>query len=149
MVVIGDVLEAVRHARCIKRQIAEATAMDETQRRAYAEELRVPYSLLNDTVTQGRLTVVNFAAGGIGRDHGITTLSLLYSFLSTRVRTLTCYTRQRTDKHVFYMYALPFSLSFPPSWTLSSKEMLAHTDTERHAPAYPCISSSIGTGKQH
>ncbi|KAI0222510.1 Pyridoxal 5'-phosphate synthase subunit PdxS [Lamellibrachia satsuma] len=61
----GDVLEAVRHARCIRRQIDEATALDETERQAYAKALRVPYSLLNDTVTQGRLPVVNFAAGGI------------------------------------------------------------------------------------
>jgi len=62
----GDVLEAVRHARCIRRQIDDAAALDEKERRAYADELRVPYALLNDTVAQGRLPVVNFAAGGIG-----------------------------------------------------------------------------------
>ncbi|KAK2182789.1 hypothetical protein NP493_336g03058 [Ridgeia piscesae] len=61
----GDVLEAVRHARCIRRQIDDAAALDEKERRAYADELRVPYALLNDTVAQGRLPVVNFAAGGI------------------------------------------------------------------------------------
>ena len=63
---LGDVLEAVRHARCIRRQIADAAALDEKARRAYADELRVPYDLLNETVSQGRLPVVNFAAGGIG-----------------------------------------------------------------------------------
>ena len=134
VVVIGDVLEAVRHARCIKRQIAEATAMDETRRRAYAEELRVPYDLFNDTITQGRLTVVNFAAGGIGRDHGICTLSPLCSFVYTRFRTLTIKYRQCTDKHVFYMSVCTHfrsrSLSFPPSWVLSANEMLAHTYIE-------------------
>ena len=98
VVMIGDVLEAVRHARCIKRQIVEATAMDETQRKAYAEELRVPYSLLNDTVTQGRLPVVNFAAGGIGREYGISTVSPLGFVLPSCGRKLPLYTLQRTGK---------------------------------------------------
>lgn len=63
----GDVSEAVRHARTIKKQIKIAKAMDSTELYAYAKELRVPIDLLQKTAELGRLPVVNFAAGGLGK----------------------------------------------------------------------------------
>ena len=63
----GDVVEAVRHARTINRQIRTAQALDKTELYNYAKELRVPYDLLKKTAELGRLPVVNFAAGGLGR----------------------------------------------------------------------------------
>jgi len=61
----GNVVEAVRHARCIKREIGLAKSMDECELYSYAKKLQVPYDLLKQTAKLGRLPVVNFAAGGI------------------------------------------------------------------------------------
>lgn len=61
----GDVVEAVRHARTINRQIRTAQALDPTELYRYAKELMVPYDLLQRTAQLGRLPVVNFAAGGL------------------------------------------------------------------------------------
>ena len=66
-VIVGNVIEAVRHARCIKRDIALAKAMDETELFSYAKQLQVPHDLLVKTAKMGRLPVVNFAAGGLGK----------------------------------------------------------------------------------
>ena len=62
----GDVSEAVRHARTIRKQIKIAQSMDSTELYGYAKELRVPVDLLKKTAELGRLPVVNFAAGGLG-----------------------------------------------------------------------------------
>ena len=62
----GDVSEAVRHARTIRKQIKIAQTMDSTELYGYAKELRVPVDLLKKTAELGRLPVVNFAAGGLG-----------------------------------------------------------------------------------
>nr|KAG5701955.1 hypothetical protein BaRGS_034537 [Batillaria attramentaria] len=64
----GDVVEAVRHARTINRQIRTAQSLDPTELYRYAKELQVPYDLLQRTAQLGRLPVVNFAAGGLGVD---------------------------------------------------------------------------------
>ncbi|KAK7490096.1 hypothetical protein BaRGS_00018618 [Batillaria attramentaria] len=61
----GDVVEAVRHARTINRQIRTAQSLDPTELYRYAKELQVPYDLLQRTAQLGRLPVVNFAAGGL------------------------------------------------------------------------------------
>lgn len=63
----GDVSEAVRHARTINREIRTAQAMDSTELYEYAKKLQVPIELLRRTAEMGRLPVVNFAAGGIGK----------------------------------------------------------------------------------
>ena len=44
-----------------------AQALDSTELFNYAKELRVPIDLLQKTAELGRLPVVNFAAGGIGK----------------------------------------------------------------------------------
>ncbi|MCJ1332429.1 Pyridoxal 5'-phosphate synthase subunit snz1 [Thelotrema lepadinum] len=61
----GDVVEAVRHARTVADDISAAQKMDAKQQAQYAEEMRVPLSLLQETLKLGRLSVVNFAAGGV------------------------------------------------------------------------------------
>merc|ERR1711976_919650 len=61
----GNVWQAVKHARCIRREIALAQSMDETELYSYAKQLQVPHDLLVKTAKLGRLPVVNFAAGGL------------------------------------------------------------------------------------
>ena len=63
----GDVAEAVRHARTIRSQIRHAQSLDSAELFSYAKELRVPFELLQKTAQMGRLPVVNFAAGGLGK----------------------------------------------------------------------------------
>lgn len=73
----GDVVEAVRHARAINRQIRTAQALDPTELYNYAKELRVPYELLKKTAELGRLPVVNFAAGGLATPADVSLLMQL------------------------------------------------------------------------
>jgi pyridoxal 5'-phosphate synthase pdxS subunit len=63
----GDVAEAVRHARHINSEIKRAQTMDTTELYSYAKELQVSFQLLKKTAELGRLPVVNFAAGGLGK----------------------------------------------------------------------------------
>ena len=51
----------------INKQIKMAQALGADELYSYAKELRVPVDLLQKTAELGRLPVVNFAAGGIGR----------------------------------------------------------------------------------
>jgi pyridoxal 5'-phosphate synthase pdxS subunit len=61
----GDVVEAVRHARSVQREIRRLTAMDEDELFTYAKNIQAPYNLVVETAKAGRLPVVNFAAGGV------------------------------------------------------------------------------------
>ncbi len=61
----GNVVEAVRHQRKIHQQIAQLHAMDHEELMSAAKELQAPYALVVQTAEQGKLSVVNFAAGGI------------------------------------------------------------------------------------
>lgn len=61
----GDVVEAVRHARCVLGQIRHLMILPDEELMAYAKELGAPYELLVETRQLGKLPVVNFAAGGI------------------------------------------------------------------------------------
>ncbi|XP_078492751.1 pyridoxal 5'-phosphate synthase subunit SNZERR [Ciona intestinalis] len=61
----GNVVEAVRHARAISRQIRLAQAMDASELYSFAKEIQAPVELLRETAKLGRLPVVNFAAGGL------------------------------------------------------------------------------------
>merc|ERR1739838_459211 len=58
-------VEAVRHARTIRKRINHAKGLAEDELYTYAKELQVPFDLLKKTAELGRLPVVNFAAGGI------------------------------------------------------------------------------------
>jgi len=61
----GNVVEAVRHMRTMNEEIAELKRMGEAELKAFAKRERVPVDLVKETKKLGRLTVVNFAAGGI------------------------------------------------------------------------------------
>ena len=65
--VTGNVVEAVRHARQINREIQVARAMSKAELYGYAKSLGVSLDLLQKTAELGRLPVVNFAAGGLGK----------------------------------------------------------------------------------
>jgi len=61
----GNVVEAVRHARCVQGQIRQLTAMSKDELFVAAKEMRAPYELVKDVAEKGKLPVVNFAAGGV------------------------------------------------------------------------------------
>ena len=61
----GDVVQAVRHMRKINRQIHELTALRDDELFEAAKELQVPYYLVKSVHDNGKLPVVNFAAGGV------------------------------------------------------------------------------------
>lgn len=61
----GDVVQAVRHMRMMNSQIAKITAMREDELFNEAKELQVPYELVQYVHENGKLPVVNFAAGGV------------------------------------------------------------------------------------
>ena len=60
----GDVVQAVRHMRKMNAQIREITSLREDELFEKAKELQVPYELVLSVYKEGRLPVVNFAAGG-------------------------------------------------------------------------------------
>ena len=61
----GDIVQAVRHMRRINREIARLTSMREDELFQAAKEMEVPYTLVEYVHENGRLPVVNFAAGGV------------------------------------------------------------------------------------
>jgi pyridoxal 5'-phosphate synthase pdxS subunit len=61
----GNVVEAVRHARCVQGQIRQLTSMSKDELFVAAKEMRAPYELVKDVAAKGKLPVVNFAAGGV------------------------------------------------------------------------------------
>ena len=61
----GNIVEAVRHMRMINDQIRQLSNLPKEERMRYAKELGAPYDLVCLVAEEGRLPVVNFAAGGI------------------------------------------------------------------------------------
>lgn len=63
----GNIVEAVRHIRKVRAEISDLVQKkrDEKYLHLKSEEFRVPGDLIWKTIEKGRLTVVNFAAGGI------------------------------------------------------------------------------------
>ena len=61
----GDVVQAVRHMRMIQQQIRHLQAIRKDELFHAAKELRVSYDLVKYVHDNGKLPVVNFAAGGI------------------------------------------------------------------------------------
>lgn len=61
----GDVVQAVRHMRKINSQIANVVSLREDELFEAAKELQVPYDLVVYVHNNGKLPVVNFAAGGV------------------------------------------------------------------------------------
>ncbi len=61
----GDVVEAVRHARTVMGEIRRLQNLPDEELMAFSKEIGAPYELVVQTRLEGRLPVVNFAAGGI------------------------------------------------------------------------------------
>ncbi|MFP3668072.1 pyridoxal 5'-phosphate synthase lyase subunit PdxS [Priestia sp. SIMBA_032] len=61
----GNIVEAVRHMRKVNAQVRKVVGMDEDELMTEAKLLGAPYEQLLQIKREGRLPVVNFAAGGI------------------------------------------------------------------------------------
>ncbi len=61
----GDVVQAVRHLRAMGEEIRKIQNMQEDELFFHAKELQVPYDLVKYVHENGKLPVVNFAAGGV------------------------------------------------------------------------------------
>ena len=61
----GDIVQAVRHMRKMNSEIQKLTSMREDELFETAKQLQVPVELLRSVHENGRLPVVNFAAGGV------------------------------------------------------------------------------------
>lgn len=61
----GDVVQAVRHMRKIQKQIRDVVALRDDELFEAAKQLQVPVELVRDVHATGKLSVVNFAAGGV------------------------------------------------------------------------------------
>ena len=61
----GDIVQAVRHMRAMQSDIRRLTSMSEDELYDAAKTLQVPYELALYVRENGKLPVVNFAAGGV------------------------------------------------------------------------------------
>ena len=61
----GDIVQAVRHMRKMNSAIAQLTSMREDELFEAAKQYQVPYELVEYVHKNGKLPVVNFAAGGV------------------------------------------------------------------------------------
>lgn len=61
----GDIVQAVRHMRKLNSEIAKLTSMREDELFEAAKNLQVPFELVKFVHDNGKLPVVNFAAGGV------------------------------------------------------------------------------------
>lgn len=61
----GDVVQAVRHMRKMNSEIRKITSMQKDELFEEAKQLQVPYDLVLYVNDNGKLPVVNFAAGGV------------------------------------------------------------------------------------
>ena len=61
----GDVVQAVSHMRAMNAEIAKLKAIRDDEVYEYAKQLQVPLDLAKYVHENGRLPVVNFAAGGV------------------------------------------------------------------------------------
>ena len=61
----GDIVQAVRHMRKMNQEIRRVANMADDELYEAAKTLQVPFDLLNYVHVNGKLPVVNFAAGGV------------------------------------------------------------------------------------
>lgn len=61
----GDIVQAVRHMRKMNSEISKLVSMREDELFEAAKQLQVPYDLILYVHKNGKLPVVNFAAGGV------------------------------------------------------------------------------------
>ena len=61
----GNIVEAVRHMRCMNEEIRALKGLDKEELILKAREYGAPFDLLMEVASSGKIPVVNFAAGGI------------------------------------------------------------------------------------
>ena len=61
----GDIVQAVRHMRKMNSEISKLVSMREDELFEAAKQLQVPYDLILYVHKNGKLPVVNLAAGGV------------------------------------------------------------------------------------
>lgn len=61
----GNVVEAVKHIRTVLGQIRKLSNMPEEELMSVAKEMGAPFDLIRFVAKDGKLPVVNFAAGGV------------------------------------------------------------------------------------
>lgn len=61
----GNIVEAVRHIRKVNAQVRKVVGMTEDELMTEAKVLGAPFELLREIKRNGRLPIVNFAAGGV------------------------------------------------------------------------------------
>ncbi|OCG18989.1 pyridoxal biosynthesis lyase PdxS [Gilliamella sp. Fer1-1] len=61
----GNIVEAVRHMRKVNEQIRLVVSKSKDELMTFSKEINAPYELILQIKQQGKLPVVNFAAGGI------------------------------------------------------------------------------------
>ena len=61
----GNIVEAVRHMRTVNAQVRKVTLMNDDELMTEAKVLGAPYEVLKQIKADGKLPVVNFAAGGV------------------------------------------------------------------------------------
>jgi len=61
----GDVVQAVRHMRMMQSEIRRLTSMSEDELYNTAKNMQAPYELVQYVYKNGKLPVLNFAAGGV------------------------------------------------------------------------------------
>ena len=61
----GDVVQAVRHMRKMNSEIRKITSMQKDELFEEAKKIQIPYDLVLYVHDNGKLPVVNFAAGGV------------------------------------------------------------------------------------
>jgi pyridoxal 5'-phosphate synthase pdxS subunit len=61
----GNVVEAVRHMRCMMTEIRKIKNAPKEELMTIAKEMNAPYHLVEYVWKEGKLPVVNFAAGGV------------------------------------------------------------------------------------
>jgi len=61
----GNIVEAVRHMRCVNDELRRLTTLSPEQLMSAAKDLGAPYELVRLVAGTGKLPVPNFAAGGV------------------------------------------------------------------------------------
>merc|ERR1719198_1547741 len=61
----GNIVEAMRHIRTLHKEIRKLQTMDEDELFTHAKEIGAPLNLVQEVKREGKLPVVNFAAGGV------------------------------------------------------------------------------------
>ncbi len=61
----GNIVEAVRHMRCIQREMKQLTVLTSDELMAEAKKHQAPFELIEWVAAHGKLPVPNFSAGGI------------------------------------------------------------------------------------